>query len=734
MLGALEQAVRRNAIRGGALGSLLLVTGVLLLLLASGMPLSTLQSNAATPIPSGTLLPSLLITDGTNLSTRLGVVLFHLADTVLPLTSTPDQRAYQVSLRAPVADKVLPLVVETDPMLEWSNPLQMPGGPDNLPPFSDWQWTVTTGNGVNDTANWTVMRWTDNLERIVTWGNATYTVTGAVHPVVPVSVSFPVPNATASPGIGLVLGYPFGGNASLPTYSAQYLPWVRSLHPALIRIILASLHTEAYWNSVKMAPVFNFTAFDQAVEFAQSAGASVLLSIPLGTWGDGNQLPKGTPTNPTIPVTLDGSSGWFITGAALKEMLTVVIQHVQATGESVKYWSIGNENPLPNVTVENQFTRLFNLAENTIRTSLPNDLVGSDVMTNRTFLTTFAQTAHNVGFLSYHFYPAVGACDMNGTYCPPAGNGRGTTDATLLKPYAQITDNGAWFAPALAQEMWYNITGRTLPIFDAETNLNAVGGPFTGGTGTDPRDQTLFGAAWLTSTMITGATQDVSLLTYFRATGHPADTSSTSYAAGGWGFNLVAPIPGTNRVTQYAPWWALHLWARTVPAGSVGAAIPTSAPTVVQAYEASGPAGYTLVLTSLVGVRVQVPIAIPSGAFAAKRLNVLDQNSYVEVYNTATDTEQLLKSGVTQTFPTTGPLTVTLDGYGVATVHFIRLTGHAPAHLAPAFTPQESTGVGTTGTVGGTGSTAPANVAGLLPTPAARVEFRRGAGASRRLA
>ncbi|MFI5414738.1 MAG: hypothetical protein ACHQ16_03610, partial [Candidatus Lutacidiplasmatales archaeon] len=276
------------------------------------------------------------------------------------------------------------------------------------------------------------------------------------------------------------------------------------------------------------------------------------------------------------------------------------------------------------------------------------------------------------------FYPAVGYCVVNGTYCPPAGGFNGTVDPNLFRPIAELYGDSVFYAPHLAQELWYNATGNWLPVFDAETNLNAVGGAHTSWVGTDPRDQSLFGAAWLVAALLQGASENVSSLTYFTAT-DPSSAFPTTVTSpfGGWGFGLARPAPVTGYI-HYAPYWALKLWSHNVPAGSVGAVLPTHDRTVLQAYADQSTTGLNVILVNLAAVPVQVPITLSATGYVSRATHILDSRSYVQTFNASAQREHLWRSGVTQNLTKVPSLTVTIDGYGVAVVQFVKSLGKGP--------------------------------------------------------
>ncbi|MCI4320879.1 MAG: hypothetical protein L3K05_01040 [Thermoplasmata archaeon] len=647
------------------------------LILTALLPNSVGANERAEAGVGSSLLPTLVLTDNSLLSTVFGLGTVKISDGVHLLPPSSGVRSYDLVIGVVAPISSLSATVETNPLLQWSNPMQKPGGADNLPPFQLWTWSVTTG-GVNDTANWTVMAYSHFLKRTVGWADQTFVIRGTTQPVEPVTVPATLPTGDSTPQVGLFLQYPGAPNSSIPTTNPAYRSLITSLDPGMIRLSLSGIQTYAYWSKVTLSPVFNFTAFDASVNFSNAVGATVVLSLPVGTWGDGNFLPYGMPVNTSMPLTFLGNTGYFPTAASYQRFVDVLVAHVVAYHETIPYWSIGNEQPLPNATIAGMFVKMFNVAEKEIHAQLPRARVGSDVLTNRTFLPQFSTTMHNVGFLSYHFYPAVGYCVANGTFCPPAGGFNGTVDPNLFRPIAELYGDSVFYAPHLAQELWYNATHNWLPVFDAESNLNAVGGAHTSWVGTDARDQSLFGAAWLVAALLQSASENVSSLTYFTAT-DPSNSFPTTITSpyGGWGFGLARPGPVTGYL-HYAPYWALKLWANNVPAGSRGAVLPTNDRTVLQAYADQSASGLNVILVNLAAVPVQVPVTLSASGYVSHATHILDSRSYVQTFNASSQREHLWRSGVTQNISKVPSLTVTIDGYGVAVVQFVKSTGKGP--------------------------------------------------------
>ena len=678
----------RGARRATALvlrvGTSLVVLSLLLLLAPAVIPGATAPASPGTPGagPLPLVLPVGVLSDGASLSVVVGGVGVQLSDGVTLLGSSLGARNYAVSLHSSVNLPLVPLKVVTDPLNFWSLPGQMPGGADALPPMSDWTWTVTTPSGLNDTSNWSVTSSGNGLQRTTDCVSETFWVHGVAHVSVPISGASLSSLGLATPGVGLVLNPGSSSEGPLfPQNDSGYTGLVRGLHPSLLRFGEVDAGTLAHWSNSTASPVFNFTNLDAAFNLSAASGSGVLYTLSGGNWGDGNLLPRGMPLQTNLLINWSTSSGYLPSDSAYASYVRVIVDHIHAMNESVRYWSVGNEMPLMNTTVVLAFIGIFNVAQRVIHAVYPNALVGTDVMMNRTYLPLFAHIANNVGFLSFHYYPVIGMCLQNGQYCPPQGSGNGTLDKTFWMPYAQMYDENRYYAPSVAAMMWHNYTGHWVPVIDAESNLNGVGGSaLNNTTGTDPRQQMLVGAAWDISAMMVGASQNLSAFTYYTLTGLtlPAPTLSGRY--GGWGFGMTAEAYGSAD-RYYAPYWAFHMWSRYIANGAPGTVLASPQSTVIKAYEAASANGLSIVLVNGVGVPATALVSLNVSGYAPSQVTTLDQRSYVEQFNVVSQSEQLVKSGTHHRAPNPAAKTVpvVLDGYGVAIVHYVR---SAPLHRA----------------------------------------------------
>ncbi|MCI4324413.1 MAG: hypothetical protein L3K00_00775 [Thermoplasmata archaeon] len=585
-----------------------------------------------------------------------------IVDAVVPGTVGLTVRSYTVEIRVPAPASGFPVLVDTDAVFDWASPSQLPGGPDALPPLSEWQWSVTAA-GRTDTPNWTVDAATGDLQRTVDWQNATFVVVGQFVGAESVRVYPGIPDGTQPTSLSVSLNG-WSPGAKSPT-TANLTAATGALHPSIVRFGMTSSGIAATWNVTNGTPTFDLAHFDMIVGFIDSVGAVPMLSLPAGTWGDGNVLPAGMPENLGVPIELNGSNGFFADASAYATYVATLAAHVRAVGEALPYWEVGNEVPLLNVSEVGTFAQLITVAAAAIHSSLPNALVSADTITSRTYLDQFANTTTGVGFLSFHYYASNTLCTANGSYCPPGTMGEGDTDGDLMSPLSNIT-HAPFLPPATAQADWFALTGEHLPILDTESNLNAAGGTGPGGTGSDPRIPALFGAAWLGSTLIDASRANVSALTYFRLTNPGGPNVTETAPFGGFGFGLTT-LNLSNQFVEFAPYWASYLWANHVQNGGNGVLVNATGAVDVAPYAVRSGNHLTVVLVNRMDTEVNTTVAFPNASeWSPTGLSVLDTRGYDEVYDAANQSVAVERSGVVNLTPPGSGGRVQLDGYGMA--------------------------------------------------------------------
>lgn len=711
-----------------SLGAGLLLAVTLVVLLVPPVSASgTLSPNGSLAAPSGLVFQTgvlKLADDSTLQYLKLGHVLSTLTDAAVSGHGTGYQRTYQVTLGTLVAVPLVSVTLVTSPLTVLGQPGQLPGGEDALPPFASWSFTILQA-GQNDTGNWTANPATGQLYRSIPWQNAQFVITGRTTPVLSITVQPTLVGGQSAPASGFVANSifsPSSGTANDPAFPGL----AAATHPGIVRIGITSIGVAITWNVTNHSVSYKWVGFDKMVNFSESIGANIMLSLPAGSWGDGNTLPVGMPLDPTMPVTFYGTTGYFPTTVAYAKYVGALAQHVQSTKARVAYWNIGNEVPRVNVSEVATFIKVFNSGLSAIHRYLPNALVGTDVMMDPKYLPQFAKGAPNTGFLSFHMYAVAGMCIDNGVYCPPAGGVNGVPDPALVDRSTEFGTMLAWEPPLSARSDWYNATGHWLPVIDSETGLNHEGGTLATASGTDPRIETLFGAQWLAGLYIDGTQEGVKGIVYYTLAGPESLNVTPTSAYGGWGFEMIREN-ATGPAILYAPYWAATMWGQAVPSQSPALITTGSVPALAEAQAYRTHAGVSVVAVNHVNATVKFTVSFPGAALTPSNLTLLDHRSYSETWDVATHQEVLGKSGVLSRVRTSNPVTFILQGYGVAVLTEVPAT-HTPARSVPAlgslFVPSNL--CSSANTTLGADTTAPAGVTAPAFLEAARTPWTEG--------
>ncbi|MFI5417586.1 MAG: hypothetical protein ACHQ2Y_01625 [Candidatus Lutacidiplasmatales archaeon] len=642
--------------------------------------------------------PSVVVTDGQSASFTNGFYQINVTDTLTSGPGSATVRSYYIHLAVSRPVSGLNLEVTTNPVWGLSTPDRNPGGALALPPLNFWSWQVFHGS-VNDTQNWTVDATGTHLLSLVAVANSTFQVVGESSPSTGVSVNVGRTDGTHVPGVSFMMINP-GSNGSLavPWNDTNFATQIQALHPTLIRLGQTTAAPTS-WNNTSQQPSFGMRTFIRTAALIHGVGAGLLLSMPAGSWGDGNFLPAGMPLNTSIAINWAGhgaGSGYFPSDGAYYAYISTFVNATIASNISVRYWNIGNEVPVKNgANVTAEFTRIFNIASLAIHQYLPNASVGTDVMLVPTSFPYFAAHALNVGYLSFHYYPVNNTCPTMHTYCVPYDSQGYWRDASMWA--ANHSLYGSHFlAPASAQSQWFNLTGHHVPVLATESNM-AKSPVF----GTDPRQQMLFGATWLINSMMDAARQNLTSYTYYTLEAPPNGTGQLSAPYGGWGWGMLNESSNDTGL-PYAPYWALSMWGSALPAGASGVVSASADPSLVRSYACLSGTNASLVMIN----KVDVPMSIPlSGVYALSgtsiKVTTLDQSSYLQVYNQTLHREQVLRSGTSSaSFTGTPPVVVQLSGYGVAVVSW------TPGPSAPTGSGGSTSGSGggSSGSGGGNGS------------------------------
>jgi hypothetical protein len=640
----------------------MLAVGLTILLAVSGLG-TDLQHEGPTGLlvagTSGTATFSL--SDNGTISTVVGSITHTLSDQIIDTVNPrPAVRSFVLSLNASAPLATVYVSLTTNPLYGWSDSSQLPGGADYLPPMHDWRWSVVAGR-VSDTRNWSLLS-NGLLSRTVAWKTQAFTITGVPQVESGITVNPGKSDGTHAPGLGFQMG-------NLPTNDPDYTTMAGAVHPSVVRIVQL-YQAPSVWDNSTHKPIFDFAPMWPLVNFTAANGSGLFISFPAGSWGDGNTLPSGMPLNRSLPIdwTQANSIGYFPTTTAYATYLTTFAQAVKANGWNISYWNLGNEVPVANTSEASAFAVVFNAGARAIHGVFPSALVGSDVLLVKSKLGLFAQSMKGVGFIAFHAYPAEGLCTPVTVYCVPDNVNNYNRNAQVLAKTTNYSGFAVFEAPRSAQWAWYNATGKWLPIIDAETNLNSAQGD-----GTDPRQQTLFGAAWLAYSLIQAARENVSAeIVHCYESINPLPASATS-AYGGWGFGLTAE--GNNDANlKFAPYYVAELWGNHFPAGAAGLQISDNQSKFVIAYAVQNATALSVLVDNLVGTSTSVTLSVSGGKWNASQLYRLDFSTYRERYNVSRGTELLTKSSMAVYSGTGWTSTVRfgINGYGVDVIVFAK--------------------------------------------------------------
>jgi hypothetical protein len=632
----------------------LLLLGSLVVLTSGGV------AQAASP---SSLTPVGSLSDNQQISLVVGGVTHLLTDSVITGSLTPAVRSYEIVLIANLPLPVDEVTLTTNPITQWAGPNQIPDGPDNLPALSNWTWKVLHGETV-DSSDWAEDLSAGSLTSTVPWENATFTVVGTPNVQIAVQVNPGLANGPVAPEPGIVM------SDQIPLNNPDFTSYAQALDPGLVRWS-QTYDAPATWHSSTGTVTFDFSAFGALMNFSKSVGAQVYLSLPAGSWGDGNLLPAGMPLNTSFLVNWWGhGTGYYPSLSAYRTYLTTFVKDVESHGWSIAYWNIGNEVPVGvDKNTAANFVTVFNSAAADIHSILPNALVGSDVFTWPTKEKYFAGVVKGLGFLSFHEYPATKLCANPNTFCLPDNVGGYLTDSKVISTSNNFAEMPWSSAPVPSQDLWHNVTGNWVPMIDSETNLNSAQTPAH-----DQRQPTLIDGAWIVSQMIDGAAQNLSSVLFY-SYGEPwPPPSSPTEKYGGWGAGMTAQ-ESSGADLRFAPYWALDLWASAVPRGARELAVTDTNSPVVRAFAARSGADVSVIVSNRVGVDVTIPISSSNSSWVAVGATTLDQTTYKMVFNESTQTEELLSSGLGYPTPTgTSSMSLTLEGYGVGVVTFARVS------------------------------------------------------------
>lgn len=198
------------------------------------------------------------------------------------------------------------------------------------------------------------------------------------------------------------------------------------------------------------------------------------------------------------------------------------VKHFKQTGKLVRFYEIWNEPwmyIINNTTAMGYYRDTFNAAANAMRAENPNVQLGFDGIDRQDIFNFWLNNGGaQLDFLSFHKYD------------------NDSSDATLLNSaeskYLTLTSN--YYLGVTARQAYYNRTGRLLPVFCTETNLNVS---------VDTRIHTIVGAVWTALMLYGSVNYKLDASVYYESGG-----------SSGWqngGFGLIETNTNTPYIAYY---------------------------------------------------------------------------------------------------------------------------------------------------------------------------------------
>jgi hypothetical protein len=420
----------------------------------------------------------------------------------------------------------------------------------------------------------------------------------------------------------------------------------------------------------------DWTMLDKMLASIKGVGAEPVISLPIGTWGNGNYLPNGMPLNYSL--WHEGSSaagyGYFPTLSSYCEYTKAIVQHTNIDkGFKVKYWEIGNEPDVCNSTIASAYIDYFNLAESCMHQVDPTILLTSDESFQRVFVEKyFLPYAKNVGFLSFHNYDAWGNCmypsdpsNPENIYYPPNDLNGWHKDETIMYNVNHLSEscNNCWcyYSPKEAYDLWKTKTGKDLEIIATEVNLNSVWQ-----NGTDDRQNDVFGAAWYAAKIKAYISDGSNLnVNYFVLSSWDNDLRYSPMSKyGGFGFGMMNSSYPYN---PYAPYWTNYLLTKYVPKGSSIYYSSSSDSDLIDMLAVKSGNSYNILLINKIKEPVGFNLNIAGLSVNNLTLYLLDKTTYIQKYEPSLDRTMIYKSGInTIQLPPSNSLNFIFNGYTVA--------------------------------------------------------------------
>lgn len=318
----------------------------------------------------------------------------------------------------------------------------------------------------------------------------------------------------------------------------------KNMSSKLIRFLSTVVEPCTLWNDATKTGTFNWATVDSLVKKIFAVGAEPLIDLGrIKDGGGGMVIPRGMTVNPATGLPYPASYAAYA---------VQWVRHFKSLGLSVRYYEIVNEpyayfGWTPSLTKLGNYLQLFNAVAQSMRTESSNLILSFDFICRQQVLDYWlAHGGANLDSINFHKYDTS-------TLSPY------TSDATLFSK-AETEEFGQWpygYSVTQAQQKYYQVRGKLLPLIDSESNMNGVCA-----TGTDPRLQQMSDAVWLALEIRMEVLNGVSYNIYY------CFTSSKSYGqrytkTGGYGFGMI-------NADNDKPWYPYYVQQMIGPNLAVG--------------------------------------------------------------------------------------------------------------------------------------------------------------------
>jgi len=258
----------------------------------------------------------------------------------------------------------------------------------------------------------------------------------------------------------------------------------KGIKPKIIRIFdwrpeVEELDPCIYWDESRKSGSFDWRSVDYVIDTIFDMGAEPL--ICLGT--SGPDYPPSSYGRRYLPNGMTLKSNLLPDYEQFASYCREWVRHFKQTNRPVRYYEIWNEAygyfdwAGKDAGKLSNWMNLWIACEKEMSAENPNLLIGNDHTNMKNILETFIEKDANLGFISYHKY------DTGST---------STSDSSLFRAAESqyLEETSTCYGTKRAQQRWYEVTGKLIPIIDSESNMNWDWQP------TDPRLQQMSGAIW----------------------------------------------------------------------------------------------------------------------------------------------------------------------------------------------------------------------------------------------